>query len=192
MSIEAPPLKTDSQFAEDVHSPSLEAQAHLVLAGACSEAFAAMDHHTRKRQVKRLQHLVKQLERDLAKAEAATTWRRWGELLTANLHQVRRGQARVVVEDFYEQGTSVEMTLDPQLSPQDNARMFFKRARRGERGREIIEARLQRWTPAWCSGPWASRERGTRSRRSAFRQGSHGCWCTPSPTRARRSGGRWR
>jgi fibronectin-binding protein A (FbpA)/ribosomal quality control pathway NFACT family protein len=121
----------------------LLAAAHADFAWASAAALARAEDHTRKRRVRRLRALLDELEADAERARMASTWRHQGELLVANLHRVKRGEARIRLADFDANAAAVTIELDPALSPQENAAELFRRARRGERGRERIEARLQ-------------------------------------------------
>ncbi len=50
-----------------------------------------------------------------------------GELVTANLYRIERGQTRLVAENYYDpELKSIEIPLDPTRSPQQNAAKFFK------------------------------------------------------------------
>ena len=79
------------------------------------------------------------LRQDLANAEQAEDYRVKGELLTANLHQVERGQTVIEVQNYYSpdlSGLSIE--LDPQLNPSENAQQYFKRYTKAKRGISVI------------------------------------------------------
>lgn len=53
--------------------------------------------------------------------------RQLGDILTANLHRVVKGQSVVSCEDFYdEEMKTVDIPLSPVLSPQQNAAKFYK------------------------------------------------------------------
>jgi predicted ribosome quality control (RQC) complex YloA/Tae2 family protein len=69
-------------------------------------------------------------ERAGAEEEAAALKLR-ADLLLSQLHAVQRGAEQVELDDF--QGGTVHVTLDPALSPADNARSMYDSARR--RGR---------------------------------------------------------
>ncbi len=92
---------------------------------------------------KRLEKLVENLLHDAAVSDQEDEFRKCGELLTANLANVKFGQSEVVVKDLYQldQGT-VTIALNPAISPSDNAERYFKRARKARDGREVIEQRL--------------------------------------------------
>ena len=53
--------------------------------------------------------------------------RQLGDILTANLHRITKGQTLVQVEDFYDENMAlIEVPLSPTLSPQQNAAKFYK------------------------------------------------------------------
>ena len=53
--------------------------------------------------------------------------RQLGDIVTANLHRIQKGQTVLTAEDFYdEEMKSVEIPLSPILSPQQNAAKFYK------------------------------------------------------------------
>jgi hypothetical protein len=134
-----PPAHDDT--APDAGAPSLLARAHLGLATACAAQLATLHRRGLRRRETRLATLLDKLGTERGTSESAESWRRLGELLSANLHRVRRGQSRVTVEDFFADGAPRDIDLDPQLSPQENAALFFKRARRGARGLPRVQAR---------------------------------------------------
>ncbi len=79
------------------------------------------------------------LRQDLANAEQAEDYRIRGELLTANLHQVERGQAVIEVQNYYSPDLSaLSIELNPQLNPSDNAQQYFKRYTKAKRGVSVI------------------------------------------------------
>lgn len=79
------------------------------------------------------------LRQDLESAERAEDYRIKGELLTANLHQIERGQTTIQVQDYYSPDLSeLSIELDPQLSPSENAQQYFKRYTKAKRGISVL------------------------------------------------------
>ena len=76
----------------------------------------------------RLARKLEGLRGDLAEAEQAGEHRRFGEALLAYLSQVPARAARVVLPDPADSQHNLEIPLDPNLRPQDNAGRYFKRA----------------------------------------------------------------
>ena len=83
---------------------------------------------------KTVQNLCTRLQRKLAiqEKELAATYdrerlRQLGDILTANLHRIVKGQTAIDCEDFYdEEMKPVSIPLSPILSPQQNAAKFYK------------------------------------------------------------------
>ena len=72
-------------------------------------------------------YLKKQrLSEDLLKAENSDVYRLYGELITANLHQVKQGTAKVELTNYYN-GETVSINLDPRFSPIQNAQRYYKK-----------------------------------------------------------------
>lgn len=53
--------------------------------------------------------------------------RKRGELITANLHHMKKGDRLLVTEDYYEESCpKIEISLDPLKTPQENAAAYYK------------------------------------------------------------------
>jgi len=83
---------------------------------------------------KTVSNLCQRLQRKLAiqEKELLATYdrerlRQLGDILTANIHRIQKGQTKVLVEDFYDENmATIEVALSPLLSPQQNAAKFYK------------------------------------------------------------------
>lgn len=66
-------------------------------------------------------------KKELAATADRDTLRIRGELITANLYRIERGQNKLVAENYYDpELREVEIPLNPTLSPQQNAAKYFK------------------------------------------------------------------
>ena len=91
-----------------------------------------------------------QVQRGTSESSRAEQYRRWGELILAHLHQVKKqlesGSREVEVLDFYDEaGATIKIPLNEDLSPQENVNHFFARARHVEENAgelKKLEARL--------------------------------------------------
>lgn len=64
----------------------------------------------------------------LQNEDAMQRFRLFGELLTANLHSISKGDSIAHVENYYEYPPRyTDIPLDPTLSPKENAAKFFKK-----------------------------------------------------------------
>ena len=83
---------------------------------------------------KTVQNLCQRLQRKLAiqEKELLATYdrerlRQLGDILTANIHRIQKGQTVVEVEDFYDENMAlIQIPLSVTLSPQQNAAKFYK------------------------------------------------------------------
>ena len=77
--------------------------------------------------VSRLTRKLAIQEKELAATQDRERLRQLGDILTANLHRVTKGQTVISCEDFYDEDMGmVDIPLSPILSPQQNAAKFYK------------------------------------------------------------------
>lgn len=70
-------------------------------------------------------------EETLLKAEKANTFQKYGELLTANMHLVKKGMTKINVIDYYDENQGeITIPLKDDLTPSENAQRFFSRYRK--------------------------------------------------------------
>ncbi|BCJ85106.1 Rqc2 family fibronectin-binding protein [Effusibacillus dendaii] len=97
--------------------------------------------------------LVAELEKDrnklikfqeaIQESTEADRFRVWGELLTASLYQLQKGDTVAKVTNFYEEKMPIiEIPLDPQLSPQENAQAYFKKYNKVKKSVPILEEQI--------------------------------------------------
>ena len=76
------------------------------------------------------QRLTKKLaiqEKELTATYDRERLRQFGDIVTANIHRITKGQILLQAEDFYDEDMkTVDIPLSPILSPQQNAAKFYK------------------------------------------------------------------
>ena len=78
-------------------------------------------------QVQRLRRKMAAQEKELTATYDRERLRQLGDILTANLHRIQKGQTKVLCQDFYDENMAdVEIPLSPILAPQQNAAKFYK------------------------------------------------------------------
>ena len=97
-----------------------------------------------KRYRSRLARKLEAIRGDLAEAERAPEFRRFGEALLSYLRQVPARATSVTLPDPADHGSTLEIELDPKLNAQGNASRYFKRAAKGARGLIEIPPRVAR------------------------------------------------
>ena len=75
----------------------------------------------------RLQRKLAIQEKELLATYDRERLRQLGDILTANIHRIQKGQTSVTVEDFYDENMAqIQVPISPTLSPQQNAAKFYK------------------------------------------------------------------
>ena len=84
-------------------------------------------------------------EKELAETQNREQLRLRGELITANLYRMERGQRLLRTEDYYQEGAPmVEIPLDPLLTPQQNAARYFKQYNKAKTAAHVLREQIQR------------------------------------------------
>ncbi|WP_027108450.1 NFACT RNA binding domain-containing protein [Lacticigenium naphthae] len=68
---------------------------------------------------------LKKLEQEFNDTKKAKQFQVKGEVLTAYLHEVEKGQEHISLPNFYEENEQIEIALNPRLTPAQNAQKFF-------------------------------------------------------------------
>jgi len=101
-------------------------------AEAAEESLARRLGQALRKQRASLDKKLALVEQDLAASAVAERLSREGELLKTQLREVKTGKGSVTLRDPVS-GESVEVALDPRLSPSANLDDIFKRARKAEK-----------------------------------------------------------
>ena len=84
-------------------------------------------------------------EKELAACQDRDHLRICGELITANLYRMERGQSRLTAQNYYDENCAdVDIPLDVRLSPQENAARYFKQYAKAKTAEKYLTAQLQR------------------------------------------------
>ncbi|WP_337098752.1 Rqc2 family fibronectin-binding protein [Paenibacillus sp. YIM B09110] len=87
---------------------------------------------------------ITKLEDTLVEAKDAEKYRVLGELLTAYMHQMKRGDTTIELVNFYdEEQAVVTIELDPQLTPSDNAQRYFRRYTKHKNSLTIVAEQME-------------------------------------------------
>ena len=84
-------------------------------------------HRTLTNQLSRVRRKLANQEKELEATYDRERLRQLGDIVTANLHRMERGQARLSAVDFYDPDMKeIEIPLNVTLSPQQNAAKYYK------------------------------------------------------------------
>lgn len=80
------------------------------------------------------------LKEDMIDAENSEKYRIYGELITANLHNIKPGSSHTVLTNYYDD-SKIDIPLDPRFSPSKNAQLYYKKY--GKSKTAIKEKKIQ-------------------------------------------------
>ncbi|SDW59206.1 NFACT family protein [Paenibacillus sp. CF384] len=88
---------------------------------------------------------LEKLDETLREAGEADQLRILGELLTTNLHTLKRGDSSIETINYYEEEQPmITIQLDPQLTPSQNAQRYFKKYTKYRNSLAIVAEQMQR------------------------------------------------
>lgn len=104
-----------------------------------------------KNHIERCEKKLAQQEEDLSNTARLEEYRLMGELINANLWQLKKGQTEAVLPNYYdENGGTMTVPMDIQLTPVQNAQRYFKKYQKARTTREMAaqqrESTLQELT----------------------------------------------
>jgi predicted ribosome quality control (RQC) complex YloA/Tae2 family protein len=87
---------------------------------------------------------IVKLQETLEEAKDADRFRIIGELLTASLHAVRKGDKSIEVINYYdEEQKPTTIQLDPLITPSENAQRYFKRYTKSKNSLAIVQEQME-------------------------------------------------
>ena len=92
-------------------------------------------------QIKKFKKIEKNIKVDLKKNENFENYKNIGDILAANMHQIKYGMKKVTVFDFYN-NQEITINLDPLLSPNDNLNFYYNKYNKGKRTISALNLRL--------------------------------------------------
>ncbi len=130
-------------------------KAYPTLSGAMDALYGERELHARMKQhgagirkhvknnITRLEKKKGKMMEALAQNDLVEQNRMFGELLTANLHLVEKGAPKVRVINYYDEAQStIEIPLQPELSPAKNAQQYYKKYRKAKGAQQYAQKEL--------------------------------------------------
>ena len=82
----------------------------------------------------------------LIDSERGEEYRRWGDLITANLYRLERGMTSFTTVDYYDENCpEVKIELDARLSPSQNAQRMYKLYNKCKTAKEVLTEQIVIW-----------------------------------------------
>ncbi len=78
-------------------------------------------------------------EKELKDCENRDTYRQYGDIISANLYRLQKGDRVAELENFYEEGSPiVKIKLDPMLTPTQNAQKYYIEYRKADTAEKML------------------------------------------------------
>ncbi len=82
----------------------------------------------------------------LLDSELGETYKKRGDLITANLYRLSRGMTSFTTPDYYsETAEEIEVPLDARLSPSANAQRMYKQYNKCKKAKEVLSTCIAEW-----------------------------------------------
>lgn len=91
----------------------------------------------------RLSRKIANQQAELSACAERDTLRIKGDLLSANMYAIQKGETSVKLQNFYDENLAeLEITLDPALTPQQNAQKYYKNYRKAKTAEEKLTEQI--------------------------------------------------
>lgn len=80
--------------------------------------------------IKQTEKKIDILNTNILNEEKLADLRKNGDLLSANVHRIKKGDKEIIVSDFYDANKEVTINIDPLKTPWENAESFYNRAKK--------------------------------------------------------------
>lgn len=131
------------EFAKSMNSAACHVLQVYLRTTAAEKKKAQLVRSIRQR-ISKLESLRQHLPDPEEQLNKAEQYRKFAEVLLANLAKIRKGQERIKLIDLYSpDGDEIEIPLSPEISPQLNVEAYFKKAKKARNRAWFVEQRLK-------------------------------------------------
>lgn len=93
--------------------------------------------------LQRAQNKLAKQKREILAASKRDKFKIYGELITANIYRLEKGQEEVELDNYYsEDNEKIKVTLDKNLEPSENAQKYFKRYNKLKTAHKVVSKEL--------------------------------------------------
>lgn len=93
-------------------------------------------HKIVKRELDRCKKKLNLQQEKIADGKVCEKFKIWGELITANLYQIKQGKKASVINFYSENQETIDIPLDENSTPNENAQKYFKKYNKAKIGAE--------------------------------------------------------
>lgn len=92
----------------------------------------------------RLERKLGKQHQELLSAQGREELKKQADLITANIYAIKSGDRRAIVTDYFTEGMpQIEIPLDPDISPQQNSQLLYKRYARLKNAELALTAQIE-------------------------------------------------
>lgn len=98
------------------------------------------------RHLARLQRKIERQKAELDAAQEADTYKQYGDLITSNLYRLDDTAVKaptIELLNFYNEGEPIEVAVDPQLTPAQNAQAYYRRYQKARKTMTLAKEHLE-------------------------------------------------
>ncbi len=151
----APPQKPEKEFSQKLQLP--ESKNHLeTLSEALDKLYQEIEAERLfqelakkakailKKKLTKKSSKFSKLQQELESLKEASLWKRYGDLIIANLNQIVKVDGKFLVVDYFDENMpTIEIDVEENLTPKELAEKFFKKYSKAKRANEEIKKQLQ-------------------------------------------------
>ncbi len=86
---------------------------------------------------------IGKLNKTLAESEKGSQYQLYGELLTVNLYQMKKGLTEIEVINYYDDSTLV-IPLNPLKTPTENAQKYFSKYQKAKNSIQVVQEQIEK------------------------------------------------
>jgi len=91
----------------------------------------------------RIQKKLSVQQNELKECDEGERFKLYGDLITANIYRLSKGQKTANVENYYENGEMIEIPLDIVLTPAQNAQKYYKKYNKAKSARMHLTEQIR-------------------------------------------------
>lgn len=88
---------------------------------------------------------ISKLEKTLTESERGSQYQLYGELLTVNLYQMKKGLTEIEVINYYDDdANTLVIPLNPQKTPTENAQKYFSKYQKAKNSVQVVQEQIEK------------------------------------------------
>ena len=96
-----------------------------------------------KQEISKTQNKIKAREEDFKNATLKEDYKKYGDLLAANIYKLKKGQEEIVVEDYYDNNKPIKIKLNPKFSSSENIKFYYRSYKKANVAKESLKTLLE-------------------------------------------------